>query len=681
MADDCKGISTFATRPDLVGLDHLKELLEHASKVIPEEAVAETPIFLLATAGVRLLPDLQRNKLLAEICSYTRSTTNFQLPDCDLYVQAISGETEGLYGWIAANYLLGGFDAPEDHAHGKGHHTYGFLDMGGASAQIAFAPNATETERHAEDLTLLRMRTLDGAAAEYKVFVTTWLKFGVNEARKRYVEALLKASGPESKELKDPCLPVGLSIDIPGDVLLPGLKTIESKSPLIIGTGNFDECLKRTYPLLEKDAPCEDEPCLLHGVHVPAIDFDVNHFVGVSEYWHTTHEVFEFGHTDKAYDFNTYQERVSEFCSQDWSVITEGIGKHKWGKKVDEKTAVEVCFKASWLINVLHEGIGIPRIGVENTQSGDHNGTKEILDNAKSKGFTDSFQAVDKIADTEVSWTLGRMVLYASSQVPPQNAKLPVGFGSNTPGVPIPSDFQFAGSSHSSTNASSKTTTDPSASSEGDHWHDTLFHNATPRRVPGFLLFLIIFSIAVFLLCGRDRRHRLYRKFTSSPSSSSSFPRKRNFLGSKIPSLFRSATSSTPGSYERVLEDGGVADFELGSADELSDNEHSDSSGASKTSGWATPRVQISHHSGLADDSSYFDSSNNTGIGGQGIGLGLGLGPIGGLTAGGGNAMSRSGLVGRTDSRERLAGMGEGGRKSRRGSPSRFKGMGKVIED
>jgi Golgi apyrase len=96
---------------------------------------------------MRILPELQRQSVLKEVCDFARSTTQFQLPDCDLHVQVIPGETEGLYGWIAANYLLGGFDQPDKHDHGKGHNTYGFLDMGGASAQIAFAPNATEAEK------------------------------------------------------------------------------------------------------------------------------------------------------------------------------------------------------------------------------------------------------------------------------------------------------------------------------------------------------------------------------------------------------------------------------------------------------------------------------------------------------------------------------------------------------
>ncbi|KAL8950621.1 MAG: hypothetical protein Q9222_003352 [Ikaeria aurantiellina] len=651
------GVSSFGEKPDRIGPDHLHELFEHALKFIPKAAVPETPIFLLATAGMRLLPDSQRSRLLAEMCSYTRSQTSFLIPDCTSNFQVIPGSTEGLYGWVAANYLLGGFDSPKDHDHGKGHHTYGFLDMGGASAQIAFAPNATEAERHANDLTLLRLRTLDGAPAEYRIFVTTWLEYGVNEARRRYVEQLQKESGKsDSTELQDPCLPKGLTTTTKGDILLPGSKTVDGKTPSLLGTGDFQECLKMTYPLLDKDAPCEDEPCLLHGVHVPAIDFDVNHFVGVSEYWHTTHEVFEMAHKDKAYDFQTYQERVEEFCSKDWHDLQAGIKKHDWGKKVTKDKAIEICFKASWLISILHDGIGIPRVGIEKAPASEHNGTKEVLDNAKEKGFTDSFQAVDKIADTEVSWTLGKMVIYASSQIAPKDDSLPVGFGRNVPG--LPDDFQYG--------ALTETTMSNTTQQGSKGWHDTLFSGKSPRRVPGFLLFMLIICVAVFLLCGRERRQRLYMRIGLSSSRRPGSPKKRKLFGGKVP-FFRSTTSH--GAYERVLEDGRAADdFELGSVEGEEDNHYSDSSASSgsragRASGLATPRI---HESGSQD---FYEHSN----GSNGVGLGI----IG-------NAMDRTGLTGRTDSRDKLFGMtGVPGRRSRRGSPARNKtpAMQSLAED
>ena len=606
------GVSTFGETPERIGPDHLAPLLKHALKEIPSDALAETPLFLLGTAGMRLLPEYQRKNLLSEICKYVQGETQFSVPDCDVHIQVIPGEVEGLYGWIAANYLLGGFDSPQENSHGKGHHTYGFLDMGGASAQIAFAPNSTEAEKHANDLKLLRLRRIDGSAEEYRVFVTTWLGFGANEARRRYVQALLDALGNDKiAELPDPCLPAGLKMTSKGKVL-PLDNSAPFDGPYLIGTGKFDECMRQTNPLLDKDAPCLDEPCLMNGVHVPAIDFDVNHFIGISEYWHTTHEIFELAHKDKAYDFKTYQSRVKEFCEQDWTTIKAGVADKTWGKKVDEQTAYEVCFKASWLINVLHEGIGVPRVGIENTASGASNGTKELLDAGKKKGFLDPFQAVNNIKSTEVSWTLGKMVLYASADVPSTKDALPVGFGSNELG--IPSDFQYpGGSAVHSIPASSDVGEDQNASL-ADKVHDTLFHSDPSRRIPGFLFFFLIIAIAIFYLMGRERRSRFMTRLFGGHNG-----KKSSVFGINLPFVQKVQ-------YERVLEEGNdvyePADFELSDLEE--DDFRPKGSGGS------------SHKSAMTSE-----------------------------------AMDRRGLALRTESRERLD-LPSG--RSRGGSPTRPKG-------
>lgn len=645
------GVSSFAHDPGRVGPDHLQPLLDHVQDVIPSHATKNTPVFLLATAGMRLLAEEDRNLLLENVCSYLRENSEFQLPDCDVHVQVIDGKTEGLYGWVATNYLLGGFDDPGDHDHGKGHHTYGFLDMGGASAQIAFAPNSTEAEKHANDLTLLRLRDLRGNPAEHGVFVTSWLGFGVHEARSRYVKKLLKTTGSE-RERPDPCLPSGLQTTVDGAILDPNTPVV-GDSPYLVGTGEFDECLAKTVPLLDKDAPCEDEPCLIHGVHVPSIDFDVNHFVGISEFWHTTHEIFETAHKDEAYDFHTYQLQVKEFCGLDWNEIDDGVSQSKWGKHVDEETANEVCFKAAWIINMLHDGIGIPRVGSEPEHTSDVNGTSEVLHHGKEKGFLDPFQAVNKIEKTEVSWTLGKAVFYASSQVPSTKDTLPVGFGSNVPG--IPNDFQYPASPRTPVPVAHV----PESNNTMEHWHDALFDGDTPRRTPGVFLFAFIVVIALFFLCGRERRTRIYRRINRTLGCGGGSHRRRRCLSLPCRKIFCCCRRGGK-SYERVLEEGAPG-FELGDVSSDSDSEAVDSPGAPDSAKSAT--ATWNHH-----NSPYKHTFDNASL--QSVGSALELGS--------GHQMDRNGLVVmRTESRDRLAPMVLGhttnGRKSRTTSPVRLK--------
>lgn len=612
------GVSTYGDDPTAVGPDHLKGLIDHALDIIPENQIEDTPIFLMATAGMRLLPKLQQSALTREICSYLRSNTEFSLPDCDLHIQVIPGETEGLYGWIATNYLLGGFDHPGDHNHGKGHSTYGFLDMGGASAQIAFAPNATEAAKHAEDLKLLRMRTLDGERSEYKVFTATWLGFGVNQARESYVKKLVDTYDSAAKEIPDPCLPKGLRTTTSGEPA----ESDKSTGLTLLGTGDFTSCLKQTYPLLGKDAPCLDEPCLLNGQHVPAIDFDVNHFVGVSEYWHTTHGVFGKDKGDTAYDLKAYQSNVEEFCTTDWNTISSKVDARK--KKDKAKEAQEACFKASWLINVLHDGVGIPRLGLEHTTHA--NASKGALEDAKEKGFLDPFQPVDKIDGIEVSWTLGPMVLYAAGQIPPKSHdSLPVGFGSNT--LDVPADFNFSGSTWREDD-------------DDDDWDDTfedLVDHAKPSKSSTFLLLILVLLFLGFIFRKKDRRMRLLSRFngfigrSKKPGSPKRPARGLTGLTSKL-------FGRQPAHYERIIEEGEASQFELGDVDS-DENDHSDGSESSRlgrTSGLATPKLNLER----------FET---------------------------GSALDREGLFVRTESRERLVppSLSNAGRRSRNGSPTR----------
>ncbi|KAL7275654.1 Golgi apyrase [Rhizina undulata] len=599
------GVSKFHDHPTSIGPDHLQPLFSHALEIIPQSSIPETPLFLLATAGMRLLPERERQALLDEICTYARRNTQFLLPDCGLHIQVISGVTEGLYGWIAANYLSGGFEDP-GHDHGKGHHTYGFLDMGGASAQIAFAPNATEAERHAGDLELLRMRREDGRSVEYKVFVTTWLGFGVNEARRRYVERLVEASaGDGVLELPDPCLHRGVRVSLEGKEI-DDEDEDELEEVHLLGTGKWEECQRQVYPLLDKDKPCLDVPCLLNGIHVPAIDFDVNHFIGVSEYFHTTHEIFSDPDAEETpYDVDSYQARVKQFCGQSWGSIEDLADEDHWGKHINHEKLLQACFKASWLVNVLHDGIGIPRL----IDSPKPNATSS---DAADLQYHPPFRAVDKIHDVEVSWTLGKMLLYASSQIPPRSSSsdeipLPVGFGKNIldrNGQPL--DFEYASVSEREKsvgngngneieigNGNGNYTNEYPSSHSETLWRDG---DQPPRRIPGIILFLLIFLIATFLLLGRERRRKFYRSFGTT-------------FGKKYRKILGSGGGIT---YERV-DDGGENGFELGSVSGESD-------GSEEVGGWGKR--------GGYDP------------------------PVGGGEAG------RLGLGGRTGSRERLAGRG-----------------------
>jgi golgi apyrase len=442
------GISSFAENPEDLP-QYLAPLLDHARSHIPPSVHHNTPLFLLATAGMRLLTSEQQMSILKASCEFLKFHSNFRIDEpssagpCGSSIRIITGEEEGLFGWLAVNYLMDGFTKySEDRT------TYGFLDMGGASTQIAFEPSPAERNNPRNNLIDVRLRLIGGDEIQHQVFVSTWLGYGTNQARERYVaqainmheEERQESMSADGEEVPDPCLPKELKLT--EKPVHTGSSTSHTRLPhTLIGTGSFEQCLKNASPLLNKDAPCLEWPCLFNGVHVPPIDFSVSHFIGVSEYWYSAEHVFGLG---GPYDFVQYERAASEFCQRDWNDIlkqhresqtsgrlggdgelVEGgkvVGTGYWGQKVQMSRLQMQCFKAAWIVNILHNGLGMPRIvdpGGNSTTSGGIAVTKQ----AERKGLgRPTFQSADTVGDISISWTLGKMVLEASKEVPPLSA-------------------------------------------------------------------------------------------------------------------------------------------------------------------------------------------------------------------------------------------------------------------
>ena len=393
---------------------------------------------------MRLIPPQKQAEILLETCRFLVNHSYFKIDGpsavgpCGSSVRIITGEEEGLFGWIAVNYLMDGFSGPN-----LDHTTYGFLDMGGASTQIAFEPSV-ESQSKTKNLIDVRLRRLSGEEIHHKVFVTTWLGYGTNQARERYVGKIITENdvsfhGDEDEDhvVLDPCLPKDLELtEAPVHSTSPATAHL-SKPHRMIGTGSFEQCMKKTASLLATTKPCPDTPCLMNGVHVPPIDFSVSHFIGVAEYWYSSEHIFGLG---GAYDYVQYERAASNFCSREWTdilneheesrtrhrlggdgeVVRNGeiVDAGKWGPKVEVPRLQMQCFKAAWIANVLHEGIKMPRIvdpgGNVSTVS------EKVVDEAEKKGLgRPTFQSVDTVGDIAISWTLGKMVLEASKEVVP----------------------------------------------------------------------------------------------------------------------------------------------------------------------------------------------------------------------------------------------------------------------
>ncbi|EHB18697.1 Ectonucleoside triphosphate diphosphohydrolase 1 [Heterocephalus glaber] len=108
--EECKlkgpGISKYAHKINDLET-YLIECMEKSRNVVPKSLHQETPVYLGATAGMRLLR--MENEQLAQSVLEKVSSSLSNYPFDFQGAKIITGQEEGAYGWITINYLLGKF--------------------------------------------------------------------------------------------------------------------------------------------------------------------------------------------------------------------------------------------------------------------------------------------------------------------------------------------------------------------------------------------------------------------------------------------------------------------------------------------------------------------------------------------------------------------------------------------
>lgn len=180
--DDLPALSRFGAQPAAAGPQGMQPLLRRVADYADRHAIARSAVRVdvLATAGMRLLAeaDPQAERAVYASVRETIARDGF----APGRAATISGADEGRYAWVDVNYLGGGFDG--------GMRTQGIIDVGGASAQVAYA---TADAQHAD----VAMLSVNGR--RYPVLSVSFLGLGQNEARR----AMISASGT----MMNPCYP------------------------------------------------------------------------------------------------------------------------------------------------------------------------------------------------------------------------------------------------------------------------------------------------------------------------------------------------------------------------------------------------------------------------------------------------------------------------------------------
>ncbi|ESO07724.1 hypothetical protein HELRODRAFT_191021 [Helobdella robusta] len=196
------GLSSYSKTPSQAS-DYIAPLLKFAQDHIPVEKIKETPLYILATAGMRLLPKEEQTALLNDL--RTDIGLDFDFLFSPAHIEVISGKWEGIYGWTAVNHVFGKFNhkLSDDSlvavdVGNKVHirkRTVGMLDLGGASLQMTFEIPQTHSyidskiKEHVVEFNL--GCTSSDSSHIYKIYSRTFLGYGSNEGRQRYSQWLV----------------------------------------------------------------------------------------------------------------------------------------------------------------------------------------------------------------------------------------------------------------------------------------------------------------------------------------------------------------------------------------------------------------------------------------------------------------------------------------------------------
>lgn len=174
----------------------LEPLIAWAEQRVPHERHGDTPIIILATAGLRRLVAEDTRQVLNDVEVVLREHSFVYTKN---WVRVLTGKEEAYYGWVALNYKLGSLGNSSKAS------TVGLLDLGGSSLQVVVEV-ADENENENENV-----MASDIGSINHNILAYSLPAFGLNEAFDRTVVMLSqnqtgRGNTTNRFELRHPCL-------------------------------------------------------------------------------------------------------------------------------------------------------------------------------------------------------------------------------------------------------------------------------------------------------------------------------------------------------------------------------------------------------------------------------------------------------------------------------------------
>uniref|UniRef100_A0A7N4NYY4 Ectonucleoside triphosphate diphosphohydrolase 3 n=1 Tax=Sarcophilus harrisii TaxID=9305 RepID=A0A7N4NYY4_SARHA len=338
------GIASYGGKPQAVPRA-FEDCMQRVKEKIPADLHKSTRAHLGATAGMRLLR-LQNESAAREVLASIQ--TYFASQPFDFRgAQIISGQEEGVYGWITANYLMGNFlekNVWNTWSHPHGVETTGALDLGGASTQISFAPQE-EAGLRANSTVQVSLYGYD-----YTLYTHSFQCYGRDEAEKRFLARLFQNSTDKSK-LVNPCYPRNYVTSLTMEHIFGSLCTEELRPThyepgykiTLEGTGDPALCREKVYSLFDFQVCHDREECSFDGVYQPKVK---GTFVAFSGFYYITNALNLTG----SFSLDAFNSSSWDFCLQSWSQLPLML------PKFDEVYARSYCFSAHYIYHLLIDG-------------------------------------------------------------------------------------------------------------------------------------------------------------------------------------------------------------------------------------------------------------------------------------------------------------------------------------
>ena len=334
------GLSSFAGDPGAAGAS-LKPLLEFVLGEIPEAEWSASPIFLKATAGLRMTAEGPRERILESVRD-ALAASPLSFDDRNAGALVIDGTDEGGYGWMSVNYLLGNLDG-----HAKASDFVGVVEMGGASAQVTQIRDPREATApppgYGFDFKI--------GKTPFHLYTHSYLGYGLEQARETLSAHLVARHGGATTKVRDPCLNDGflkLAADARSDVY-DGASDVDVRGVAV----GHDECHRAVdKALFSKNLPCDQPACSFNNVFQPP-SLPKGKLLVFENFYYTGAML---GVPAPDTTPRAFADGAREVCAVDWAALQTSQFPKCCGEKEELN---KLCFSATYLNLFLEKGVQV----------------------------------------------------------------------------------------------------------------------------------------------------------------------------------------------------------------------------------------------------------------------------------------------------------------------------------